>query len=345
MTNINHRSHKFATTFVEGFRDTNFSEWARLIEVPPKLDSLSKREFRIMDELILFSRVIKAAFREKALLLFSSRGRLKPELNAVILTGLFPKKMRPKILIYGEMFEPNPGIRMFFERIFMHLVDRVVDLHILFSNEEINIFSATWGINKEKLRVCHQFYFPPERSRNVQQHNPNGVHIFAGGNSFRDYDALIKAAAQMPEREFCICTTRISNTEELPPNVKVSWPPLQEYLQLIDTAAAIVIPIQMGLKRTAGLLTCFESMWLGKIIIVPKSTGLEDYIQDKVTGLLVDGTPQCYADTINWVLDPENTEAINRIGMQARKSIAEQYTLEKYNNRIIALIDEVIEAS
>ncbi len=333
---------KFATTFIEGFQDPRFASWARKIEVPPKLDSLSKREFRFLDEITLFSRVIGKAFRERLLLLFSSRGRLRPELLAIISIGLLPKRLRPKIVLYGEMFEPNSGIRHVLERLVMRLVDRVVDRYILFSNAELEVFPETWGATKEKIRVCNHFFYPPKNPTDSSREKALGKHIFAGGNSFRDYKALIQAAALMPEHVFEVCTTRISNNDHLPPNVKVSWPPLQEFLELIETAAVIVIPIQMGLRRTAGLLTCFESMWLGKATIVPKAMGLDDYIQNKVTGLLVEGTPESYVGAIRWILDPTNEKAVLEMGVQARKAITEIYTLERYNDGVLSVIDEVL---
>lgn len=334
----------FATTFVEGFNDPRFATCARKIEVPIKLDSLSKREFRFFDEVKLFTRVIRAAFQDKLLLLFSSRGRLRPELMAIISIGLIPKKNRPKIALYGEMFEPNHGARHLLERIIMKLVDRVVDRYILFSSDELDVFPATWGATQEKIRICNQFYFPPDQSA-VRSKLPQSDHVFAGGNSFRNYNAFMEAAAQLPKHEFQICTTKIDPNENIPPNIKIGWPPIQEYLKLIDTAAAVVIPIQMGLKRTAGLLTCFESMWLEKTIIVPRALGMEDYIKNKVTGLLVDGSPESYVQAINWVLDPKNKNEVREMGKAAHKSVVEQFTLSNYVDGIYAVMDELAETA
>ena len=205
----------FATTFIEGFDDPRFNTWARKIDVPPKLDSLSKREFRLLDELTLFFRVLRAAFREKYLLLFSSRGRLRPELIAIISIGLMPRRLRPEIVLYGEMFEPNFGIRHLIERLVMKLVDRVVSRYILFSTAELEVFPKTWGATREKIRVCNQFYFPPTISEDNSREQTMGKHIFAGGNSFRDYKAFIKAAKQLPEYKFCVCTTKINPNENV----------------------------------------------------------------------------------------------------------------------------------
>ncbi len=343
MNNPKTKSHLFATTFIEGFDDPRFEQWATKIDVPPALDSLSKREISIIDEIILFFRILKSTRTENALLLFSSRGRVRPELLAIIVLGLCPKILRPVIVLYGEMFEPNQGLRHSFERLIMKFVDRVVDRYILFSNAELDVFPDTWGASKEKIRICNQFYLPPNRVADYSD-KPSSKHIFAGGNSFRDYDAFIEAASRMPEYTFEVCTTRIAPDRNLPIHVKVSWPPLQEYLDLIYTAAAVVIPIKMGLKRTAGLLTCFEAMWLQKTIIVPRALGMEDYIQDRVTGLLVEGSPESYIKAIEWVLDPVNAKSVEKIGNQARQSIAEKFTLQRYNNCVISIMDNAIDS-
>lgn len=342
LKNTNKSNHRFATTFVDGFADEKFSTIARKIQVPPRLDSLSKREFRLFDEITLFFRVLVAIYQERALLLFSSRGRLKPELTAIILSSIFPKKFKPKIVLYGEMFEPNHGIRHLIERAFMRLVDRNVDCYILFSSAEKQVFPATWGIDREKIRICHQFYDPPESKNLITKEETPGKHIFAGGNSFRDYDAFLEAACQLPDQKFEICTKKISPDQAFPPNVNISWPNLKRYLELIASAAVVVIPIQMGLKRTAGLLTCFESMWLQKTIIVPKALGLEDYVQDKVTGVIVEGTAESYIDAIHWVLDPKNEAVVKEIGLQARTTIENRFTLKRYIHCLSTIMEEAI---
>ena len=71
---------------------------------------------------------------------------------------------------------------------------------------------------------------------------------------------------------------------------------------------------------------------------------MEDYVQDKVTGLLVDGTPESYVQAIRWILDPQNEEEVKGIGNSARKSVAEQYTLANYVDGVKAVIDEIGES-
>lgn len=179
-------SRKFATTFVDGYDHPKFKAAARKIDVPTRLDSLSKKEFFFRDEALLFWRVIRAAIEEDTLLLFSSRGRLKPELLAMAFMGLWPQRLRPTIAMYGEMFEPNFGLRHWVERFIMMLVDRAVHRYIVFSRDEIKVFSHTWGVREDKIRVCHQFYAPPETSMETS----SGKHIFGGGQLISELRAF-----------------------------------------------------------------------------------------------------------------------------------------------------------
>lgn len=339
-TSLNQGSKRFATSFLAGSRHAEFASRSKVIDVPMRLESLSKREFHISDEVLLFLRVVSAAFREKVLLLFSSRGRLKPELLAMAFIGLWPKRFRPKIIMYGEMFEPNEGFQHKIEKMIMKLVDRAVCRYIVFSSDELQVFPETWRVNSDKIHVCN-FYYDPPLENSPPETNPkkNGNHIFAGGNSFRDYDAFVRAAKRMPDQEFNICTTRPIE-QDLPSNITVEWPPLDKYLELIDTAAVIVIPIEMGLRRTAGLLTCFEALWLEKPVIVPDALGLRDYILEKETGLIVDGSVEGYIEAIRWALDPNNSTQVEDMCKNARKIVAEKFTLKNFLDNILKIMDE-----
>ncbi len=190
----------FATTFVDGFKCARFRKHAREIKVPPRLDTLERRKFHLVDEIKLFIRVIKAGFKEKSLLLFSSRGHLKPELLAMIFIGFWPKRYRPVIVMYGEMFEPNRGVRATVEKIVMWLVDRAVSRYIVYSSAEFRLLPFNWGMDVKKIRLCH--YFFQSRISKTRIGKADLKHIFAGGNSHRDYSALIETARMMPEQKF-----------------------------------------------------------------------------------------------------------------------------------------------
>jgi glycosyltransferase involved in cell wall biosynthesis len=333
----------FATTFGSGFEDPRFAMLAQKIEVPERLDLLPRSEFYASDELQLFLAVLRAARRQKILLLFSSRGYLKPEPLAVALLSFLPRRYRPTVVLYGEMYEPNRGLVGIMERQIIRLADRAIQRYVVYSKAEAESFAHTWGIDPEKLRVCY-FYLRKASQTITLPIPPPKEYIFAGGNSFRDYEPLLAAARRLPQYEFVICTTRLARHNDLPPNVKVSWPPLEEYQALMLSAALVVVPIQTGLRRSAGMLTYLEAMWYKKPVIVSDAMGAREYIADGESGLIVSGTPESYVQSICWMLDAANQERVRRMAEQAHQTVVERFTLENHISQLLEVMDEVTSA-
>jgi len=337
------RSGKFATTVYGGFRDPRFAARAIDIPVPGLLEKLPRGRFRFSDEWALLLRVLKAAWKENAILLFSSRGYYKPELIAAILIGFFPQRFRPALVFYGEMYQPNPWLRHLFERLAMKLVDRAVTLYVVYSDDDRDSFTRTWGVNPDRIRVCPYYTFHT-REEGVPPEKQTGRHIFAGGNSFRDYTPLLEVARLMPEKEFILCTTLLPQNGKYPPNVRVGSVPFEEYQRLINTAAVVIIPLIIGLKRSTGMLTYLESMWSKKLTIVTDALGVCEYIHHGETGVLVDGSPEGYVEAIQWALDPKNQLQIHKIVNQAYAAVVDQFTLENHVTRLLEIMDEVMQS-
>ncbi len=332
---------KFATTFRTGFQDPRFAARAREIRVSDRLDNLQRRKFYFLDEIKLFFRVLQASLEEHTLLLFSSRGYLKPELLAIAFISLWPKRYRPVILFYGEMFESDTGIRGLISRSIIKLADRAINCYLLYSQAECQTFSNFWGIDKKKPRFCH-FYRNLEHDVKVSKQTRD-QHIFAGGNSFRNYEPFVQSARLLPEYEFVICTNRLSNRDDLPSNIRAGLVSHEEFVMLMNSAGAVVVPLRQDTRRIAGLLVYLESMWLKKPTIVSDALGVCEYVEHGVTGLVVDGTPESYVDAIRWVMDPKNDEEIEHMCERAHKAVGEQFTLENYITRLLEIIDDVLE--
>ncbi|MCB0208061.1 MAG: glycosyltransferase family 4 protein [Anaerolineae bacterium] len=329
---------KFATT-VRLHTNPNYAAHARVLAVP---DMLPNSKYRSSDELRLFGEVFKAAFGEKTLLLNACRGRFKPELCVTVLIGLWPKRFRPKVVMYGDMFQQTSGLRGKIERMIMKLADRSIMRYVVITAAERDVFPKIWGIDKTKMRVC-PYFLEQKRHSNGAMTLPTGQHIFAGGNSFRNFEPLIEAARQLPQYEFVLCTSALNDRTDLPPNIKAGLVPHDQYVKLISTAAAVVVPLKTGMHRIAGLQTCFDAMWAKKPTIVTEALGVREYIDDHKTGMIVDGSPESYAEAIRWVLDPNHRKEVEQMCEQAHTILRDQYTLDNHIDQLLAVMDEVIE--
>ena len=343
MNNSPHKPNMFAST-VSGWGDARFAARARPIFVPDRMNKVPRGKFRLLDEAALFFRVIKAARAERVLLLFSSRGYLKPELLAAAFIGLWPKRWRPYIVFYGEMYEPDTGLRGLTEPWVMKLANRAVFRFALHSAAEIPVFSRLWGINESKIRSC-SFFNKNARPDVVVPDKPRGQHIFAGGTSFRDYEPLLAAARLMPDQEFVIATNRLDDHPAIPANVRAGLVTPAEFDQLIDTAAAVVVPLRTDVHRITGMLTYLQAMWAKKPTIVSDTLGVREYVADGKTGIIVDGSPASYVAAIQWVLDPANNGRIHHMCTLAHNTVREQFTIENHVTQLLAIMDEALEAA
>lgn len=339
MNDSAHRPDTFVTT-VGGFGDPVYAARARRIPVPPRMDKLPREPFSPLDELKLFVRVLRAAWTEPLLVLLSSRGRLKPELLAIVCISFWPRRFRPRIVLHGDMYQPNTGVRGALERRLVRLADRAIARYTVQSAADADIISRYWGIDRRKLHVVYVTYYPNAVMRQLAS-TPSGQHIFAGGDSFRDFEPLVEAARMLPERQFVIGTKRLTGRTDLPPNVRAGVLPPTDYLTYMSTAAAVVVPLQKGLQRSAGQTTYQQAMWLKKVTIVTDALAVREYVEDGVTGLVVEGSPESYVSAIRWALDPNNADAVKRIGEQAHDHVREHSDRHTRTQSLLKIVDEV----
>lgn len=339
-----HTSSIRCATTVSGWGDERFAQQCRPIPFDPVLDRIPRRKFYPVAEFMLFYRVLVAALREKVLLLFSSRGYLKPELLATACIGLWPSFLRPQIIFYGEMFEPDNDWRLTMERILMKLADRAVFRFAVHSKAEIPIFAQLWHIDPNKIRSTG-FFTKQAATEQPIVPRERAAHIFAGGTSFRDYEPLIAAARLMPDCTFIICTNRLSTDEAIPANVQVGLVSPAEYDELLNSAAAVVVPLQTDIHRVTGMLTYLQAMVAKQPVIVTDALGVREFVTDGETGIVVDGSPESYVEAIRRVLDPAQRQRIDAMCEQAHNTVCERFTIPHHVDQLLSLVDEAYDKS
>ncbi|MDD2921800.1 MAG: glycosyltransferase family 4 protein [Anaerolineales bacterium] len=327
------RHVKFATTFQ---RAAQYNEGGRVtfIEtpyIPPARHSL-------WDEVKRVFAILESAKRHDALLLNSSSGRIHPDVLAIILLGF--KRSRPLIALHGDMWQPNRGFRALMDRLLIYLADRAVDRYIVLSSEEIEKFPLLWRVDKSKIRCC-QYFFSLTEEELAAPAPPDGNHVFAGGNSLRDYEPLIEAARRMPKQRFVIASRLLEGRTDLPANIRAGQVSHAEFVNLMKSAAAVVVPLKKGLSRSSGQQTYLNAMALRKPVIVSEVFGVNDHIQNGESGLVVDGSSESFVKALTWALDSANTEAVARMVDRAQRAAQTQFTKERHVRKLIALMDEL----
>lgn len=289
-------------------------------------------------QLRLLWRILRAARRGSPLVLYSSRGSLKPDLLACIVMGTWARHRRPATVLVGEMWQPGTGPWAACERLAVRLADRGVDRYLVLSQAEADGLPRAWPLDGRKTRV-RPFYFDPAEHglRADEPLAPRARHVVAGGDSFRDYGPLIEAARRRPDVSFLLVTKLLGDGAELPPNVEVRTAPYSQYVALLRDAGVVAVPVQMGLRRSAGILTFLMAMWLGRPTVVTRAHAVEEYVEHGRTGLLVDGTPEGWVAALDELLADPGTA--DRLAAAGREHVRLTYTFDAYVRGILDELD------
>ena len=290
----------------------------------------------LRNQLRLVWRILRAAAAGRPLVLYSSWGSLKPDLLALVLLGFLPADRRPPTVLVGEMWQPTPG-RDRLERFVVRLADRAVGRYLVLSQAEADLLPQSWPVTADKVRVCPFYFAPHEHGLEPGDVPARGHYVFAGGDSFRDYQPLLEAAERMPDVSFLV-VTKVLDGVPVPSNVQVRKAPYAEYVSLMRDADVVVVPVQRGLRRSAGILTFIMAMWLAKPTVVSDVLAVAEYIDDSRTGVLVDGSAAGYEAALRRLRDPENAAAVADMAQAARRCVIDTYSFDAY---VRCILDEL----
>ncbi len=315
--------------------DSRYAERAHLLG-----GSLAARRSKSLgDDLQMLGQLLQTSLKEEIYLLHSSWGHLiYPGLLLALIVGFLPKKRRPYVILMGDMWEPHRGLRNLVERLIVKLADRGIALYIVLSDDDLDLLPDTWGVARTKIRCCPFFYTMIDQD--IVDDVLPGTHIFAGGNSHREYEVLLDVARQMPEQAFILATSCLKKHKDIPRNVRAGLVPHHEFMTLLQSAAVVAMPLRRRLRRSVGQQTYLNAMWLGKPLVITETAGVHDYIQHGKTGFIVDGSPTSYVKTLRHIIDPANQEEVSTIVKAAQKVVREQFTFEKHVSALLAIIDE-----
>lgn len=288
-----------------------------------------------------FWTLFKWARHSEVMVLDSVSGKIHPDLLACIFIRFLLK--RPAIIMASDMWNKGNFFKYNFQKIMIRLADPAIHRYAVHSLGEEKIFANLWGISPKKVKACiYNFTFTDEEV-NAGPIVKKG-YIFAGGNPSRDYEALLETARQLPHRNFIIATKVLQGRRDIPQNVSVVKVSHTEFITLMREADMVITPIVQGLTKSAGQQTYLNAMRMGKVSIANGKDvhGVTDYIENYVNGIIPDGTPKEYCEVIEWVYNPVNSEAVQKIEKIAQETV-KQFTYERYIHTLTSIVEEAVD--
>ena len=252
--------------------------------------------------------------------------RLRKHYDAVMLGGnakednfyllfqcLWPFLKRPVVKNECLWYKANP-IAHRLKRIFFQFLDKVVDCYIVYARSEIEDFSKTFGLPREKFK-----FIPYHTTLDFDRfHTKMGDYLFSGGNSDRDYAQLAEAVRGLDISVIIACSDKkILDGIDFPSNVKVVSVSQNEYRQLMAESGINVVALRKGLLRSSGHQTFLNAMAMGKPVIVTDPKSAQDYIENYVDGFLVAPSDSDQLRKVIVTLN-NNPDLAKRIGKAAK---------------------------
>ncbi len=328
-------SSRFATTMPYD-DDPQWAERAQLISPARARQDIEASRSPAKPGLRHVLSVLGALRSGQTVVLYSAcRGNL--ELLAVVLASVLFRSRIGTVLFTGDMWDPGTGLRLWLSRRLLRRADGVVACWVVHTADDADCFVDVWGVDRSKIDVA-PFGFTPDWDR-YPPLDRGSPYIFAGGNSHRDFEPVLEAARARPDVSFVFATSNLS-PDRVPPNVELIAVDRPLYQAALTGAAAVIVPLRSGLRRSVGQQTYLNAMRAGRITIVARSAGVGEYLTSGVDGIVVDGTSGDYLRAIDWVVDPDTADARRAMSGLARATAA-AHSFAEHPRRIMAVVDEL----
>lgn len=209
---------------------------------------------------------------------------------------------------------------------------------------------TTVGANSDQIHVIpfsvdHRFFSP------IVNIEPNqGYAISVGEPRTRDYSTLFKAVADLPmnllvaasgswyarEKKTAVGTIKPDNVT-LTRNV-----PLLELKRLYSKSQFVILPLRDSIA-SYGLTVILEAASMARPVIAFHSRGIQDFIINGETGILVEaGSQSAMKEAIQYLLC--NPQEAKRMGQNARQRVEEELNQARYVQDIARLLSSRLKA-
>jgi glycosyltransferase involved in cell wall biosynthesis len=171
---------------------------------------------------------------------------------------------------------------------------------------------------------------------------PTEHRISSAGLELRDYPTLIEAVRGLDVDVRLAAASPWSKRKnetanrELPPNVSARGYGYRELRDLYASSQFVVVPLY-DTDFQAGVTTILEAMAMGKAVIVSRTRGQRDVIQDGINGIYVPpGDVEALRSAITGLLAAPDRAA--KLGANARRTIESEMSLDRWTERIADVI-------
>lgn len=220
---------------------------------------------------------------------------------------------------------------------------------LVFSRAEGEAVQEALSLSADQVDVVH---FPIDTAfysaAKAKERGGARDFVFSIGLSNRDYPTLLGALSKLPDIPCEISGTSAWVNHKagyeghfIPDNVRVvSYDHPNIIRDVYASCRFAVVPINPNASQwSAGAASVLQPQSMGKPVIATRMPGLSDYVNDGVTGILVDGGDRtAMAEAINYLWTHPDRAA--EMGRQAQAWAASNFSLDTWTRQVGSLLRE-----
>lgn len=171
--------------------------------------------------------------------------------------------------------------------------------------------------------------------------SPGGAYLYSVGNDpLRDFPTLAQAVAGLEIRTLIQTRKQVPAPAGARVETDPGWVTYEQLRDRYAHAAVVVVPL-LPTVRAGGINGLLEAMSMGRPVIATRSEGIEDYVRDGETALVVPPRdPAALRAAIDRLL--ANPSEAGRIGRNARRFCEEQCAMPVYAAKVAEILRDAI---
>lgn len=220
----------------------------------------------------------------------------------------------------------------------------LVDRWVVYASSQRDFLIRRLGVDDERIvlstfMVDTAFFSPDAVDR------PQRKMICTAGLERRDYPTLLEAVRGLDVEVVIAAASPWSRRSDstagraLPPNVTVTRLDLHDLRDLYAASQVVVVPLE-PVDFQAGITTILEGMAMAKPIVVTRTPGQTDTVEDGITGAYVPvGDVRALRESMQALLD--DPEHARRLGDAGRTWVVRHADIDRYVERLADEVDSL----
>lgn len=203
----------------------------------------------------------------------------------------------------------------------------------IYNVNESSIEYIRFGINIDNYCKSKSMTTPIEINENEE-----GYILSIGNDRHRDFNLIISVSERLDNEKFIIATKQ--NIINYPHNMKIFSCNLKEIRHLYNKCLCVVVPLKYN-EYVSGCTTALETAAMKKPVIISRVPGIDDYVVDGVTGIIVPiGDESAIENAIKKLKN--NPQLAKEMGENAYNYVKDKFDTRNWANRHIEISNDIL---